>query len=95
MAKNAERSRRGTSLQNFCDKAFERGFADVQAGRGFTAEYDARSKSWQWTYEAGRQFAAWLVGKGLNCTLRRQDGKLTVAALRYLPRAFANQKGAL
>lgn len=90
MAKNVERSRRGTAWRNFVNTAFERGFADVRARRGFADEYDRRSEAWQWSYEAGRQFAAWCIGKGITCELRRADGKLTVSALKYLPRAFAS-----
>lgn len=90
MTANVKRSQRGTAWRNFVDAAFMRGFDDARTGRGFAAEYDKRSKSWQWTYESGRQFAAWCAGRGVSCELRRQDGQLTVAAMKYLPRAFAS-----
>lgn len=89
MTKNVERSGRGTAWRNFVNTAFVRGFDDVAAGRDFAAEYDRRSESWQWSYEAGRQFQAWCIGKGVTLHLRRADGQLSVAARKYLPRAFA------
>lgn len=89
MSANIERSGRGKKLDNYVDGAFAKGFEEARNGQGFSQEYETRSLRWQWTYEAGRQFAAWCKSRDLTIALRRADGRLTATVNKYLPRAFA------
>lgn len=59
MTANKQTSQRGTSWRRwFTNVAFRKGFDDYRAAKGYANEYDRRSESWQWMYEAGRLFAA-------------------------------------
>ena len=55
--KNKGRTRRVSNRWILSQPAFERGFTDGRANRGFSQEYDLWNLDAQWNYERGRCFA--------------------------------------
>jgi len=55
--RNKGRTRRVSNRWILWQQAFERGFTDGRANRGFSQEYDLWDLDAQWNYERGRCFA--------------------------------------
>jgi hypothetical protein len=62
------------------DPAFALGVADVRAGLPFRKAYDTWGTNDQWNYERGR---AWALLAPRHVAVRRRDGKLNAAAVRW------------